>query len=112
MSCIDRFLRSLFVGVAAISLLAAGAIGAEKLPPPPKFVPGSWTLVLLPDTQLYTEVYPGLFTMQTHWIVKNKDRYNIRYVIGLGDITNQDTRSFKLAPRGFFVVCVGQESER
>ena len=22
------------------------------------------------------------------------------------------TRSFKLAPRGFFVVCVGQESER
>lgn len=54
----------------------------------PEFVPGSWSLVLLPDTQLYAEDYPGLFTMQTHWIAKNKDKLNIRYVLHLGDITN------------------------
>ena len=62
---------------------------AEPVPEKtPDFVPGSWTLVLLPDTQMYAEDYPGLFTMQTHWIAKNKDKYNIRYVLHLGDITN------------------------
>jgi len=90
-SRINRFVRTLVVGIALVSLFTTAALGGEKLPPPPKFVPGSWTMVLLPDTQLYAETYPGLFTMQTHWIVKNKDRYNIRYVITLGDITNRDT---------------------
>ncbi len=91
MSCIPRLLRRVIVGVVLFSLFAAGAAGAEKLPPPPPFVPGSWTMVLLPDTQMYAQDYPGLFTMQTHWIVKNRDRYNIRYVVTLGDITNLDT---------------------
>jgi hypothetical protein len=40
---------------------------------------------------MYAEQYPGLFTLQTHWIAKNKDNYNIRYVLGLGDITNKNT---------------------
>ena len=91
MSCTKWLMRSLAVSVALFSLLATGAVGAEKPASPPKFVPGSWTMVLLPDTQMYAEEYPGLFTMQTHWIVKNKDRYNIRYVVTLGDITNRDT---------------------
>jgi hypothetical protein len=52
------------------------------------FVPGSWTLVVLPDTQNYSTYYPGLFNLQTQWIVDNKDRYNIVYVLQLGDITN------------------------
>ncbi|NLF09572.1 MAG: metallophosphoesterase [Pirellulaceae bacterium] len=54
----------------------------------PDFVPGSWSMVLLPDTQMYAQDYPGLFTMQTHWIARNKDKFNIRYVLHLGDITN------------------------
>lgn len=54
------------------------------------FTPGSWSLVLLPDTQNYCEEYPGLFTLQTRWIAKNKEKYNIRYVLGLGDITNRN----------------------
>jgi hypothetical protein len=53
--------------------------------------PGSWTLVLLPDTQIYSQTYPGLFTLQTHWIAKNKKKFDIRCVIGLGDITNKHT---------------------
>jgi len=52
------------------------------------FVPGSWTLVVLPDTQIYSESYPELFKDQTRWIVANKDRYNIKYVLHLGDIVN------------------------
>jgi len=78
--------------VVLLSLLAAMAAAGQQAPSKaPEFVPGSWTLVLLPDTQNYSLKYPGLFTMQTHWIVKNKDKYNIRYVIGLGDITDRNT---------------------
>jgi hypothetical protein len=54
----------------------------------PPFVPGSWTLAVLPDTQVYSESYPELFKDQTRWIVANKDRYNIKYVLHLGDIVN------------------------
>lgn len=55
------------------------------------FVPGSWTLVALPDTQIYSQNHPELFKDQARWIVANKDRYNIKYVLHLGDIVNVNT---------------------
>ena len=79
------------VTVVLLLLVSAGAFAGETLPKPPDFVPGSWTLVLLPDTQFYSQQYPGLFTLQTHWIAENKDKYNIRYVLHLGDITDEST---------------------
>ena len=63
-------------------------------PPPPKvadFVPGSWTLVLLPDTQIYSLRYPGVYLTQTAWIVQNREKHNIECVLQLGDITNNNT---------------------
>ena len=56
----------------------------------PDFVPGSWTLVVLPDTQFYSESHPQLFADQTRWIAANKSRYDIRYVLHVGDIVNGD----------------------
>jgi uncharacterized repeat protein (TIGR02543 family) len=52
------------------------------------FVPGSWTLAVLPDTQVYSAKYPEFYKDQTRWIVANKDRYNIKYVLHLGDIVD------------------------
>ena len=87
-----KFLHGLVILTVAISLFgAATAVGQmpQKAPQQtPDFVPGSWSLVLLPDTQKYAQDYPGLFTMQTRWIANNKDKYNIRYVLHLGDITD------------------------
>ncbi len=60
---------------------------ATELP----FVPGSWTLVVLPDVQNYSESYPGLFNLQTQWIADNRKKYNITYVAQLGDVTNHNT---------------------
>lgn len=57
----------------------------------PPFVPGSWTLAVLPDTQLYSQSYPELFKDQTRWIAANKERFNIKYVLHLGDIVNVNT---------------------
>ncbi len=45
-----------------------------------------FSIVLLPDTQNYSENYPAIFTAQTQWIVDNRDALNIRYVAHLGDI--------------------------
>jgi hypothetical protein len=45
-----------------------------------------FTIVFLPDTQLYTEINPEIFTKQTQWIVDNKEQLNIKFVMHLGDI--------------------------
>ncbi len=50
----------------------------------------SWSLVILPDTQNYSNKYPGLFCLQTRWILDNKDRYNIVYVLQNGDVTDNN----------------------
>lgn len=50
----------------------------------------SWSLVILPDTQVYTSRYPGLLHLQTQWVLENKDRYNIVYVLQNGDVTNNN----------------------
>ena len=66
------------------------------------FVPGSWTLVVLPDTQNYSASYPGLFNLQTQWVVDNKDKYNIVYVLQNGDVTNNDNKQeWERASRAF-----------
>ena len=59
--------------------------------PPLPFVPGSWTLVVLPDTQTYCSQFPGMYNLQTQWIVDNKDKYNIIYMLQNGDITDYNT---------------------
>ena len=60
------------------------------------FVSNSWTLVVLPDTQYYScgvscSSYPELFKDQMRWIIANRDRYNIRYVVQLGDLVDSPT---------------------
>ena len=46
-----------------------------------------WVAVL-PDTQIYAESYPHVFTAQTQWVTDNKDALNIVFVLHVGDITN------------------------
>jgi 3',5'-cyclic AMP phosphodiesterase CpdA len=69
----------------------AVSTAADVNEPALPFVPGSWTLVILPDTQTYCSQFPGLFDLQTQWIVDNKEKYNITYVLQNGDITDYNT---------------------
>ena len=61
--------------------------GRPAPPPVPDF-----TLVVLPDTQYYTDEINGgtkeMFISQTQWIVNNRDAHNIVYVAHLGDVSN------------------------
>lgn len=48
-----------------------------------------FTIVALPDTQFYSQSYPEIFTLQTQWIVDNREKENIVFVAHLGDIVDR-----------------------
>ena len=47
-----------------------------------------FTIIVLPDTQKYSDAQSVHFPAQTQWIVDNKDDLNIVYVAHEGDITD------------------------
>ena len=46
----------------------------------------NFTIIILPDSQHYSEKYPWIFDNQTEWIIQNIDSLNIVFVSHLGDI--------------------------
>ena len=54
-------------------------------------MPTPFTLAILPDTQIYAESFPHIFTAQTQWIAQNRDERNIVFTLHEGDITNGNT---------------------
>ncbi|RYX80143.1 metallophosphoesterase [bacterium] len=69
----------------------APAAPVEPVVEPLPFVPGSWTIAVLPDTQIYTMGKFGHhFDNQTRWIADNIKNHNIAYVLHLGDIVNNN----------------------
>jgi len=82
--------RGRLVGIAISVLAVSAAVStAEKLP----WVAGSETVVVLPDTQRYSQKYPKVFEAQTRWIADNYRKRNITYMLHLGDITQSDIHS-------------------
>lgn len=67
-----RFLSALFI----LLIAAEGAWGED------------FTVIVLPDTQFYSESYPHILNAQTKWIADNASALNIKMVIGTGDIVN------------------------
>jgi calcineurin-like phosphoesterase family protein len=53
---------------------------------------GTFTVIVLPDTQFYAQVYPQYFDMQTQWIVAQKDALKIAFVLHEGDIVNDEIK--------------------
>lgn len=58
--------------------------------PPPAVAAGSFTVVVLPDTQMYCLKQPDGYFAQTKWVVEQKAARNIACVLHLGDITNNN----------------------
>lgn len=82
-----RFAGNLHAYVAAVQAGTVAAVQVTPMPVPRPFVPGSWTIAVLPDTQYYSRSYPGVFENQTRWIAAHAKERNIKYVLHLGDIT-------------------------
>jgi hypothetical protein len=79
--CCLAFITGMVVIGQSCPALAAG----------PTISPGSWTMVVLPDTQKYAASYPQHFNAQTQWIVDNAEELNIQYVLHEGDITDNNS---------------------
>lgn len=47
-----------------------------------------FTVIVLPDTQIYSAAYPHIFKAQTEWIARNRTAMNIHFVVGLGDVVD------------------------
>lgn len=63
---------------------------AEEVSPPPG-PRGTWSLVVLPDTQKYVAFHPEIVYAQTRWIVENARAFDIRGVLHMGDITDDNS---------------------
>lgn len=74
----------------------------------------AFKIVLLPDTQTYSESFPEIYYAQTKWIAENSD--SIAFVLHQGDITNHNTpEEWEVAARAMnmldgkvpYVLCTG-----
>lgn len=100
---IDR--RTMLTQSAAWSLVPLGIVAAQEpaIDPyadgklldgqPPMPEDGSFSVIVLPDTQNYSERYPDTYLAQTKWIAENRKARNIAWVLHLGDITNHSTKA-------------------
>ena len=48
----------------------------------------NFSIVVLPDTQYYSDNYSSIFENQTNWIIENKESMNIVFVTHLGDLVD------------------------
>jgi len=83
--------------LAAIALLAAlssscrGEGAKQGTAPASQFSDGNYfTVVVLPDTQIYSEMFSDTFNAQTSWVVRNAGRHNIAFVTHVGDVVNHN----------------------
>lgn len=83
-------LKHIFTTAACTALFMVGGVSAQDARPSP----GSWTIAVLPDTQYYVRSVQDapLFTDMTRWLVENRTRYNIRMVLHVGDIVDNNTK--------------------
>jgi len=58
--------------------------------PPLPFADGAWTLVVMPDTQVYSEAHPEIFEAETRWIARNRGPRRIAFVAHEGDVVEHD----------------------
>ena len=84
-------LRAYVTALRQSKLPPVRALDPFPIPEPAAFVAGSWTLVVLPDTQGYTRNRPELFAAQTEWIAANVRPLDIRFVMHVGDVTYDNT---------------------
>lgn len=69
---------------ASLALLTAAATAQSD-----------FAVVLLPDTQNYSESYANVFNGQTQWIVANASALKIQMVLGLGDVVNTPGQTYE-----------------
>lgn len=71
--------------------LGVSFVGRKLLNDPPE----PFRIVVLPDTQYYSENHPEIFLAQTEWIANHRDTLNIAYVAHEGDLVQDAYRQYQ-----------------
>lgn len=89
--------------IPAILLAALFLIIGDPDPSPAGGVShDAFSVVVLPDTQMYAWKYPEIFGAQTQWIAENLTKYRVKYVFHLGDVVQHNSdEEWKIARRAF-----------
>ncbi len=65
----------------------------------------AFSIVVIPDTQVVIDKNPEVWMKQTQWILDNQDHLSLKFVLQLGDITDNDTqREWENAKKGFSTI--------
>jgi len=89
----NRPLSKLLAAILAVLLCIASSPAEERT---------DFSVVVLPDTQFYSQTYPDTYVTQTQWIKDRVEADNIKFVIHLGDIVqnyNNVEEEWKAADR-------------
>ena len=78
---VSKILVNLLVIILGLSSLTVLNVNAQQ--DLEKF-----TIIVLPDTQYYSDTYPWIFDNQTKWIAENRESRNIVFVTHLGDLVD------------------------
>jgi hypothetical protein len=91
---VSGVLLSIFLAATLIALLSfIMAITSQTASANPSSE--NFTIVALPDTQYYSQVWLWFFENQTEWIVQNENKMNIVFVTHLGDIINNYNEDYQ-----------------
>jgi 3',5'-cyclic AMP phosphodiesterase CpdA len=99
---VSRAVALLFAGVAAAGCgdNLAGVPGDQPVDAALRDYP-PWTLIVLPDTQGYTYLYPDVWYAQTEWVAAHAAELNTRFIVHVGDVTEWNSPGeWDIAGRG------------
>jgi hypothetical protein len=80
---VAEYVRDGRVNVMVQDLIAAGSEAYD------------FTFILMPDSQMYSMMYPGDYEVQTNWIKDQQEAMNIRYVAHVGDVVDVTEEDFQ-----------------
>jgi hypothetical protein len=64
-----------------------------------------FSIIIFPDTQVMVEKYPAVYEMMCKWVVNNRDVYNIKAVLTVGDLVEAPIDiQFKTASAGYDLI--------
>lgn len=63
------------------------------MPGEPELSAPDFSIVVLPDSQVYLNSHPEIFNKQLSWIKESKEKYNIKYVLHLGDVVTYNNHA-------------------
>jgi len=89
-----RSLRMRYAGYVRLGTVLAllGGVACAR-PAGGTGVQRPFSIVMLPDTQRYSEKRPDLFFAQTNWIKRNRDKENIVFVTHVGDLVQNRSKA-------------------